>query len=136
MTALLERAFDRLEVQAQELKGQSDGLSLMLSHMAELVAVSAPVADHWRTADRYGPVLSDAQKRLARMVAPLLRPAIESGACRADLTTKDVVLLTSMFGACLRGRTVAERRRLSKRALQLLREGLRPFPAVVTPDAG
>ena len=98
--------------------------------MGELVASSAPVADHWRAADRDNPILVDAQKRLARMVAPLLRQAIAARVCRADLTAKDVVLVTGMLGSCLRGPTLAQRRRLAKRALQLLLEGLREDPAI------
>ena len=129
MAALLERAFDRLEAQAHGLDGRADGLFVLLGHMAAVNAVSAPVADHWRVIDRYGPVLTGAQKRLTRMFAPLLQQAIVSGVCRADLTAKDLVLVTSMFGACLRGRTGAERRRLSSRALQLVLGGLRPIPA-------
>ena len=102
MKALLERAFEQLEVKA-------------------------------RATDRNSPVLSDAQTRLARMVKPLLEQAVSAGVCRADLTAKDVVLVTSMFGACLRGRTPAERRKLSKRALRLLLEGLfaAPTPKII-----
>lgn len=129
MGALLERAFERLEVQAQQLQGRDDGLYALLGLMARLVADSAAVSDHWRATDRDGPVLADAQRRLTRMVKPLLERAIASGVCRADFTPKDVVLTTSMLGSCLRGRTQAERRSLSKRALQLLLEGLRPVAA-------
>ena len=135
IAALLDRAFEQLEAQAHKLHGTAGGLMLMLEHMAELVAVSAPVADYWRTADRYGPVLTGAQKRLARMIGPLLQQAIAAGDCREDLTSKDLILVTSMFGACLRGRTVTERRRLSKRALHLLLEGLRPDPKLEAPNA-
>lgn len=133
MKALLERAFEQLEARAQRLHGRSDGLFVMLGHMAEMVAIATPVADHWRATDRSSPVLSDAQTRLARMVKPLLEQAVSTGVCRADLTAKDVVLVTSMFGACLRGRTPAERRKLSKRALRLLLEGLfaAPTPKII-----
>lgn len=125
MGALLERSFEKLEAQAQQLQGRGDALFGVLEQMALLVADSAPVADHWRAADRASPVLADAQRRLTRLVKPLLLQAIASGTCRADLTAKDVILVSSMLGSGLRGRTPAERRRLSKRALDLLLNGLR-----------
>ena len=125
MGALLERSFEKLEAQAEQLQGRSDALFGVLERMAHLVAESAPVSDHWRTADRDSPVLADAQRRLTRLVKPLLQQAIASGACRADLTTKDVTLVSSMIGSGLRGRTRAERRSLSRRALNLLLDGLR-----------
>lgn len=128
MAALLERAFEQLEKEARQLQGRGNGLFEVLGKLAELIAVSAPVSDHWRTTDRDSPVLSGAQRRLTRMVQPLLKHAIASGVCRADLTAKDVVLVSSMLGSCLRGRTAAERRRLSRRALALLLEGLRAAP--------
>lgn len=92
----------------------SDGLFCVLEQMAHLVADSAPVADHWHATDRNGPALAGAQRRLTRMVKPLLQQAIASGVCRADLTAKDVILVSSMLGSGLRGRTPAERRSLSR----------------------
>lgn len=125
MGALLERSFEKLEEQAQLLQGRSDALFGVLERMAQLVAESAPVSDHWRTADRDSPVLANAQRRLTRLVKPLLQQAIASGTCRADLTAKDVTLVSSMIGSGLRGRTHTERRNLSRRALNLLLDGLR-----------
>ena len=125
MSALLERTFEKMEAQAQLLQGRGDGLFCVLEQMARLVADSAPVSDHWRATDRNGPALADAQKRLTRLVKPLLEQAIASGTCRPDLTAKDVILVSSMLGSGLRGRTRTERRSLSRRALQLLLEGLR-----------
>ena len=128
MGALLERTFEKLEAQAQQLQGRGDALFCVLEHMASLVADSAPVSDHWRAADRDSPVLAGAQQRLTRLVKPLLLQAIASGTCRADLTTKDVILVSSMLGSGLRGRTQAQRRSLSRRALHLLLDGLRATP--------
>ena len=131
MGALLERTFEKMETQAQLLQGRSDGLFCVLEQMAQLVADSAPVSDHWRATDRSGPALAGAQRRLTRMVKPLLQQAIAAGVCRADLTAKDVILVSSMLGSGLRGRTPAERRSLSRRALSLLLDGLRgatPLP--------
>lgn len=129
MGALLERSFEKLEAQAQALGPRDDGLYAMLGHMAGLVADSAPISDHWRATDRDGPVLAGAQRRLTQMMRPLLQRAIAAGVCRADLTVKDILLATSMLGSCLRGRTPAERRSLSRRALSLLLDGLRAAPA-------
>ena len=131
MGALLERSFEKLEAQAQRLQGRGDALFGVLEQMAHLVADSAPVSDHWRAADRNSPVLAGAQRRLTRLVKPLLQQAIASGHCRADLTAQDVTLVSSMLGSGLRGRTQAQRRSMSKRALQLLLDGLRATPTQV-----
>ena len=128
MGALLERSFEKLETQALQLQGRDDALFGVLEHMADLVADSAPVSDHWRAADRDSPVLADAQRRLTRLVKPLLLQAIASGVCRPDLTTKDIILVSSMLGSGLRGRNRAQRRSLSRRALQLLLNGLQVPP--------
>lgn len=125
MAALLERTFEKLEAQAKQLLDRDDGLYAMLENMASLIAESAPVSDHWRATDRDGPALAGAQRRLTRLVKPLLERAIEAEVCRADLTARDVVLVSSMLGSGLRGRTRTERRKLSKRAFDLLVDGLR-----------
>ena len=131
MGALLERTFEKLEAQAQNLQKRNDALFCMLEHMASLVAECAPVSDHWRAADRDSPVLAGAQRRLTRLVKPLLAQAISSGTCRPDLTAKDVILVSSMLGSGLRGRNAAQRRSLSRRALHLLLDGLRAAPVRV-----
>ena len=131
MGALLERAFEALETKAQQLQGRDDALFGVLEHMASLVADSAPVSDHWRAADRDSPVLAGAQRRLTRLVKPLLQQAIDAGICRPDLSAQDVILVSSMLGSCLRGRTRAQRRSLSRRALNLLLDGLRAAPTRV-----
>ena len=128
MSALLERTFEKMEALAQQLEGRGDALFRVLEQMAHLVAESAPVSDHWRATDRSGPALAGAQRRLTRMVKPLLQQAIAAGVCRADLNAKDVILVSSMLGSGLRGRTPAERRSLSRRALNLLLDGLRAAP--------
>ena len=131
MGALLERTFEKLEAEALQLQGRGDALFCVLENMAGLVADSAPVSDHWRAADKDSPVLAGAQRRLTRLVKPLLQQAIASGTCRADLTAQDVILVSSMLGSGLRGRTRAQRRSLSRRALHLLLDGLRASPAHV-----
>lgn len=133
MGALLERTFEKMEARAQQLEGRGDALFRVLEQMAQLVADSAPVSDHWRATDRSGPALALAQRRLTRMVKPLLQQAIAAGVCRADLTAKDVILVSSMLGSGLRGRTPAERRSLSRRALNLLLNGLRATPMPENP---
>lgn len=134
MSALLERTFEKMEALAQQLEGRGDALFRVLEQMAHLVAESAPVSDHWRATDRSGPALAGAQRRLTRMVKPLLQQAIAAGVCRADLTAKDVILVSSMLGSGLRGRTPAERRSLSRRALNLLLDGLRAAPLRENPQ--
>ncbi|SDL97201.1 transcriptional regulator, TetR family [Oryzisolibacter propanilivorax] len=128
MAALLQRSFETLEARALQLSGTADGLFKLLEHMAVLAAESAPVADHWRATGRGSPVLAQAQRRLSGLVKPLLAQAVAAGACRADLTVGDVLLVTTMLGSGLRGRSRTQRRSLSRRALALLLDGLRTHP--------
>lgn len=128
MASLLERAFEGLEQRATALSDRADGLFALLGQVAELVASSAPVADHWRAVGRGGAVLIDARRRFTRLLRPLLSRAIASGACRADLKAGDLLLVVSMLGAGLQGRTPAERRTLSRRGFALVLDGLRADP--------
>lgn len=133
MSALLERSFEALEAQARQVAGARDGLFRVLEHLAALVTDCAPMADHWRTTGRDSPVLAQAQRRLNRLFKPLLDEALSAGTCRPDLTLADVLLVSSMLGSGLRGRTKAQRRSLSRRALALLLGGLRSAPSLAHP---
>lgn len=124
MMALLERAFSKLEAMIEALQGEEDAFFKLLAAMSAMIVDSAPVADYWRATDRNSPVLHEAQERLQTMLDPLIRHAVDSRRCRADLRVEDVVLLTNMLGASSRGKTRDERVELSKRALTFILHGL------------
>lgn len=125
MQALMGRNLDRIEEEAQRLAEREDGLFELLAFMAQRIADSAPITDYWRAIDREHPLVREAQARLGRMVRPLIQQAVAAGRCRADFVDSDFVLAVGMVGALLRGHTLAQRRRLGRRALELLLDGLR-----------
>ena len=137
MGALLERSFEALEAKAEQLQGRDDALFGVLEHMASLVADSAPVSDHWRAADRDSPVLAELREQIPegeKIGTVTADGAYDTRRCH-DLSAQDVILVSSMLGSGLRGRTRAQRRSLSRRALNLLLDGLRAAPtrATMTP---
>ncbi|WP_225782704.1 TetR/AcrR family transcriptional regulator [Xenophilus sp. Marseille-Q4582] len=125
MQALMGRNLDRIEQEAQRLAGHEEGLFELLVYMAQRIADSAPITDYWRAIDREHPLVREAQARLGRMVRPLIERAVHAGRCRADFAESDFVLAVGMVGALLRGHTLQQRRRMGRRALELLLDGLR-----------
>ena len=107
------------------LEARDEGLFELLVYMAQRIADSAPITDYWRAIDRDHPLVREAQARLGRMVRPLIERAVHAGRCRADFAESDFVLAVGMVGALLRGHTLQQRRRLGRRALELLLDGLR-----------
>jgi AcrR family transcriptional regulator len=132
MEALLDRALGALETHAASLAESDGALFLLFERFGQNIAGSAPLVDFWRAVDRADPIVQSARRRIAKIFKKPLQRAVESGACRPDLQMADVLLICNMLGASLRGASVAERRGLARRALQLLRAGVNA-PAV--PDA-
>jgi len=125
MQALMARNLDRIEEEAKRLSGCDDGLFELLAYLAQRIADSAPISDYWRAIDREHPLVREAQARMGRIVRPLMQRAVESGLCRADLVESDFLLAMGMVGALLSGHTLQQRRRMGRRALALLFDGLR-----------
>ena len=125
MQALMARNLDRIEEEALRLADRDDGLFELLVYLAQRIADAAPITDYWRAIDRDHPLVREAQARLGRIVRPLMQRAVAAGRCRADFVESDFLLSMGMVGALLRGHTLPQRRRMGRRALELLFDGLR-----------
>jgi AcrR family transcriptional regulator len=119
--AMFERAMRALEDQAQE----HDLFALVEQVGMNMVAAPA-IADYWRALEPGHPAAKAARERLARLFRAPLAAALKTRACRADLRPADLVLLCGMLGAALRGGSVATRRALVRRALELTGDALLP----------
>ncbi|WP_369940207.1 TetR/AcrR family transcriptional regulator [Xanthomonas medicagonis] len=124
MLALLHRALDGLEGCAREIGERPDGLFLLLRDLAEHIAMSAPLADYWRSMPREHPAVELAHERVMGILLPFLQRATEAGLCRPDLGREDLSLLLDMLGACQRGANEAERKALALRACRMLSHAL------------
>jgi AcrR family transcriptional regulator len=131
MLALLHRALDGLEGCAREIGERPDGLFLLLRDLADHIATSAPLADHWRSMPREHPAIERAHARMMDILLPFLQRAIEAGLCRPDLEGDDLILLLDMLGACQRGANEAERKELALRACRMLSHALATPAAAV-----
>ena len=121
--ALVEALFERALAQ---LEAQAPGHDLYaLIEQVGLQLVSAPaIADYWRALEPGHPAAKTARERLARLFRAPLAAALKSKTCRADLRPADLVLVCGMLGAALRGGTLASRRTLVRRALELVAGGV------------
>ncbi|WIH04337.1 TetR/AcrR family transcriptional regulator [Xanthomonas translucens pv. graminis] len=120
MIALLQRALDGLDCCARDIGERPDGLFLLLRDVAEHIAMSAPLADYWRSMPRDHPQIEVAHARLMAILLPFLQRATDAGLCRPGLDGDDLALLMDMLGACQRGSDEAERKALALRACRLL----------------
>ncbi|KAA8921712.1 MULTISPECIES: TetR/AcrR family transcriptional regulator [Xanthomonas] len=120
MAALLERGLDGLEGCAREIGTRPDGLFLLMYDVAEHIAMSAPLADYWRSMPREHPTIAAAHTRAMAILLPYLQRAIAAGLCRPDLGEQDLALAMDMLGACQRGSDEAERKALAQRCCRLL----------------
>lgn len=71
--------------------------------------------------------LAPLRARIVGAGAPTLRSAQEAGLVRTDLEPADIPVISNLLAAALRG-DEAERRAVSRRALDLLLDGLRARP--------
>ncbi len=124
MAALLDKKLASLDAQARSLASRDDALFVLFDLFGQSIAESAPLVDFWRAVDRGSETVRMARQRIADIFEAPLRRAIEAGVCRPDLVLPDVLLVSNMLGASLRGGTPAERKALARRAMQIMRLGL------------
>ncbi|MCD9032472.1 TetR/AcrR family transcriptional regulator [Luteimonas sp. Y-2-2-4F] len=125
--ALIDRGVDRIAERFARTGAQgADAFDALLEVLALHVAESAPLVDYWRAVDLRSPGVLATRRRLVALAEAPLAQARAAGRVRDDVAAADVPLILAMFGACLRGGSAAERRRLALRALALLRHGLAP----------
>lgn len=135
MLALLQRGLDGLEGCARDIGERPDGLFLLLRDVAEHIAMSAPLADYWRSMPRDHPAVEAAHARLLAVLLPFLRRATDAGLCRAGVDGDDLTLLMDMLGACQRGSDETERKALALRGWRLLCFALATPAAAAALDA-
>ena len=126
LLALMERSVDRLHAKAQSLRDQPDGFFQLLSYLAERIVHSPAMSDYWRTTDLNDPRFAPMRQRVVQTFAPALSLAQAHHLVRNDVQARDIPLLSGMLGAALRGSNDAERLRLARQALALIRRGLQP----------
>ena len=136
LRALLVHILDRLTAKAQvlEARGDPNALFEFLRLWAHESVLTVPLTDYWRSLPQDDPLVLSLRERLLQVVTPLLDHAKSAGRCRADLESRDLLLIVGMFSAARRGRTKAERLQLSERAWCLIMEGLRPLPSQDAPQ--
>ena len=130
--ALMERAAQRTQDQAESLNDRPDAFFALLEHQAERIVRSPAMSDYWRITSLKDPRFAPARQQIWAAFAPALARAQAHGLVRRDVQIRDLSLLSGMLGAALRGPTDAERRRLVRQALDIVRRGLRPDPEADT----
>lgn len=122
--ALLQRTVERIRRQVVELGDRDDALFELLDGMGRRIVDSPALADYWRAVHPDDPTVTIARETVRTLMEAPIQRAIAAGLCRPDLTSTDISLISGMLGAALRGKDRAERTKLARRALQLLRAGL------------
>lgn len=131
LLALLERSGQRMQDKAASLQDRPDAFFILLEYLGERIVGSPAMSDYWRTTTSLNdPRFSRTRQQVWGAFAPALARAQASGLVRTDVQERDLSLITGMLGAALRGNSDAERRRLVKKALQIVRRGLAPDEAL------
>lgn len=126
LLAMMERSAERLHAKARSLSERDDAFYLLLQHLADRIVASPALSDYWRTQGLRDPRFQSVRQAVWDTFTPAMERAQRVGLLRSDLQRGDMALLSSMLGAALRGETEAERRRLARRALDIIGQGLRP----------
>lgn len=132
LLALMERSALRMHEKAEGLKTRPDAFFVLLEYLADRIVRSPALSDYWRTTSLNDPRFAASRQQAWDAFAPLLDRAQTTGLVRLDVQTRDLSLLTGMLGAALRGNSDAERRRLAKQALDIVRRGLMPDAPAAT----
>ena len=126
LLALMERSVQRLHAKAQSLNAAPDAFFLLLEYLAERIVRSPALSDYWRSTSLHDPRFAPARQMVAETFMPALERAQAHGLVRSDVHPRDIPLLSGMLGAALRGSSDAERLRLARQALSIIRRGLAP----------
>lgn len=126
LLALMERSVERLQAKATSLSDAPEAFFTLLEYLAQRIVRSPAISDYWRTTSMHDARFQPARLQVRKIFAPALQRAQAHGLVRKDIQTSDITLLSGMLGAALRGDTEAERLRLARQALQIIRRGLSP----------
>lgn len=135
LLALMERSAQRLHDQADQLQARPDAFFCLLEYLSDRIVSSPSLSDYWRTAKLDDPRVNALRQRVWSAFGPALERGKAHGLIRPDIEAQDISLLSSMLGAALRGNTDAERRRLARQALGIVRRGLQPDAAMTSAPA-
>ncbi|NHC04473.1 TetR/AcrR family transcriptional regulator [Acinetobacter sp. 187] len=123
--ALMKQSFDRLEQKAKTLAQFDDGfIQLIQDHIYNIPYLTALV-EYWRVIVKDDPSLQAMYQRRDEILQPLIDKAIATGHCRADFTTRDYSMVTSILRSSLQGYSEQDQLRLAKRAVELLLNGIK-----------
>ncbi len=123
--ALMKQSFDRLEIKAKALQQFDDGfIQLIQDHIYNIPYLTALV-EYWRVIVKDDPSLEQMYHRRDEILQPLIDKAIATGHCRADFTTRDYSMVTSILRSSLQGFSEADQIKLAQRAVDLLLNGIR-----------
>lgn len=109
-----------------------------MGYLSERIVRSPALSDYWRSSSFSDPRFAHVREQVWGSFKPALVRAQAQGLVRADVQARDLSLLIGMLGAALRGTSDAERRRLARQALDVIRRGLQPDAAAAqdTPARG
>jgi len=124
--AIFEHNVAELEVTAQALRGDPEGLFVLLGHFTRKIAQNVGFGDVLNQDPGSGPRMREFSERSVKILLSLAPVAKRAGLLRSDFTGEDVLLLLTTASAVLRVvPTVEERLRRQSRILELLRHGVR-----------
>ncbi len=125
IAALLERAITRLEQKAKELRVFNDGFIRLIEGHIEQIPQLVVLIDYWRIIDRQDSIMLNIYERRDKALQPLIDQAIQHQLCRADLTPQDFGMITAILGSSFQGHQASDQLRLTKRAIELLLNGIK-----------
>lgn len=123
--ALLERSLEKTLAAAQALQDDDQAFFKLLEMVADRIAVSAPMVDYWRAVERGDEIIAQAREQLWHAFEEPMKRAVVCGLCKHMLSQKDLALVFGMLGGSLRGETAQQRKKLARRALQIILDGLK-----------
>jgi AcrR family transcriptional regulator len=136
LLALMERSAERLHAKADSLRQRPDAFFSLLEYLSDRIVSSPSLSDYWRTAKLDDPRVNALRQHLWAAFSPALQRGKDAGLIRPEIQARDISLLSGMLGAALRGSSDAERRRLARQALDIVRRGLLTDASATTPGAG
>lgn len=117
IVALLERDLARLQHLARECESDPAGFLVLFRRMVEQSIEVIPLTDT-------DSIPQDILERFSAICSRPLANAQKEGLIRRDLSELDLIDLTLMAGAALKGRTADDRRSRGPRIYELLMNGL------------
>jgi AcrR family transcriptional regulator len=123
LLALLDEELDQFGRDLSTIDLQRQPFALF-DAFAKLSLTNAALLPQWQAMDAHEQEFADVRAKFIHIVEGVLPAIIASGALRPDLCVQDVELIAGMLGAALKGENAAARTALTRRALELVKEGI------------